>query len=46
MLVDFFGSARDEKMRGWRDLLSAARGDGLQGINHKVGENRAAWSEI
>ena len=23
VLVDFFGSARDEKMKGWRDLLRA-----------------------
>ena len=46
VLVDFFGSARDEKMRGWRDLLRAARGDGLQGINHKVGENRALERDL
>ena len=46
VLVDFFGSARDEKMKGWRDLLRAARGDGLQGINHKVGENRALERDL
>ena len=46
VLVDFFGSARDEKMKGWRELLRAARGDGLQGINHKVGENRALERDL
>jgi hypothetical protein len=46
VLVDFFGSARDEKMKGWRELLRAARGDGLVGINHKVGENRALERDL
>lgn len=46
VLVDFFGSARDEKKKGWRDLLKAARGDGLKGIDAVVGENRALERDL
>ena len=41
VLVDFFGSARDEKMRGWRDLLRAARGDGRGVRDHREHVRRA-----